>query len=115
MILASGTSQANQNHSLGYPSHYDMLAPTATRSASVYVQSKVHKVPLTRTKKQQAILLSSLSVDDYDDDFGDEIDFQIAYRRPRIVHDQDELPTHIADRLAQIRELALAKYREVHS
>jgi hypothetical protein len=42
----------------------------------------------------------------------DELDLQSAYRRPKLVQDGDELSTHITERLAHARELALAKYRE---
>jgi capsule polysaccharide modification protein KpsS len=44
----------------------------------------------------------------------------VSYRRPELVEDKDifdddkDLPKHITDRLAQIRALALEKYREVH-
>jgi len=41
-----------------------------------------------------------------------------SYARPRLVKtelwdDDEELPDHILDRLAEIREKALQKYREV--
>ena len=79
---------------------------------------------LPRTKRQQHQLLSQRrsDVDDSDDEHGDEIDIFVAYRRPELVKieynlfdDDEELPKHITDRLAQIRALALEKYKEVHS
>lgn len=82
---------------------------------------------LPRTKRQQFQLLSQhqskpLELDDSDDDSADEIDFHVAYRRPELVNieynlldDDEELPEHITDRLAQIRALALEKYKQVHS
>jgi len=81
-------------------------------------------VLLPRTKRQQHQLLSQRQsdVDDSDDEYGDEIDIFVAYRRPELVKieynlfdDDEELPKHITDRLAQIRALALEKYKEVHS
>ena len=83
---------------------------------------------LPRTKRQQFQLLSqpqsNYGIDDSDDSDGaDDLDFHVAYRRPEIVkgsigysldEDIDDLPKHITDRLAQIRALALEKYREVH-
>jgi hypothetical protein len=81
---------------------------------------------LPRTKRQQHQLLSqhrsNFGLDDSDDDYGEEIDFYVAYRRPNIVDrsivydldDDSELPTHITERLAQIRAMALEKYKEVH-
>ena len=56
-------------------------------------------------------------VDDGDDDGYDEIDFQVAYRRPELVHDKTkqndgELNDHVKFRLWLARQLALAKYQE---
>ena len=81
---------------------------------------------LSRTKRQQHQLLSQprskpLEVDDQDDNYDEDFDFHVAYRRPGLVKykqnlfdDDEELPKHITDRLAQIRAMALEKYREVH-
>jgi hypothetical protein len=83
-------------------------------------------VLLPRTKRQQLQLLSqhpsNLELEDSDDEYDAEIDFYVGYRRPEIIKvnyvidldDDSELPKHITERLAQIRALALEKYREVH-
>jgi hypothetical protein len=120
LILASGTSQANPNQFLGSQSHLEWSAQTVTKNALARVPLKPHKLVLPRTKKQQAILLTTLVVDDSDYEYNDELDFQVAYRRPELIHhkynlldDDEDLPTHITDRLAQIRALAMEKYREV--
>jgi hypothetical protein len=78
-------------------------------------------LPLKRTTKR---LLSQLQLrsdlDDSVDDFAGELDLHVAYRRPelvrdiKIVDDDEELPEHIRWRLFLARQLALAKYREVH-
>jgi hypothetical protein len=88
----------------------------------------LQKVLLSRTKRQQHQLLSqqqsNLGLDDSDDDSADEIDVHVAYRRPEVIKesyvydldsDDDDLPLHITERLAQIRALALEKYKEVHA
>jgi hypothetical protein len=77
---------------------------------------------LPRTKRQQFQLLSQhlSNIEDSDDEYDEDIDFQVAYRRPEIakieyvidLDDDSDLPKHITDRLAQIRALALEKYRE---
>jgi hypothetical protein len=85
----------------------------------------LQKVLLPRTKRQQHQLLSqpqvSNSADDSDDDEYDEVDLHVAYRRPTVIdksykfdldNDDEELPTHITERLAQIRAMALEKYKE---
>jgi hypothetical protein len=90
-------------------------------------RKSLQKVLLSRTKRQQHQLLSqhqskSLEVNDCGDDGADEIDGHVAYRRPQVIKelyvydldDDSELPTHITERLAQIRALALEKYKEVH-
>jgi hypothetical protein len=89
-------------------------------------QHSLPKVLLPRTKRQQYQLLSQsqsklLEVDDSEGDSADEIDFHVAYRRPELVKvkynlldDDEELPKHITDRLAQARAMALEKYREVY-
>lgn len=80
---------------------------------------------LPRTKRQQHQLLSqqqvSNEVDDSDNTGYDELDIHVSYRRPEVItetynldSDDDDLPTHITERLAQIRALALEKYKEVH-
>jgi hypothetical protein len=86
------------------------------------------KVLLPRTKRQQHQLLSQQQskseVEDSEDDGATEIDIYVAYRRPEVIKElyvydldseDDDLPTHITERLAQIRALALEKYREVHA
>lgn len=86
-------------------------------------RSSLPKVLLPRTKRQQHQLLSqqqvSNEVEDSDDSGYDEVDLHVPYRRPEVVtetynidSDDDDLPTHITERLAQIRALALEKYRE---
>ncbi len=84
------------------------------------------KVLLPRTKRQQHQLLSQQQsnkseVEDSEGGSADEIDFHVAYRRPEIIKesyvydldsDDEDLPTHITERLAQIRALALEKYKE---
>jgi len=78
---------------------------------------------LPKTQKQQLQLhqqANNLELDDDDDDDGIEItDVCVTYRRPKVVHDDhgkdDELSDYVMTRLAQARELAMAKYRELHS
>jgi hypothetical protein len=87
-------------------------------------QRPLKALPLSRTKKlQQHLLLkqtpSQLSdLDTNDDDCNEEVDFHRSYSRPKLVivdlwDDDAELPEHITQRLAEIREQALQKYREV--
>ena len=76
---------------------------------------------LPRTQKQQLQLhlqANNLDIDDEDDDYGIEItDICVAYRRPRVVHDSHEdyeLSDYVIKRLARAREMAMARYRELH-
>lgn len=60
--------------------------------------------------------LSEVDEDDYS--YGEELDLHRSYGRPKLVKsnlwdDDDELPDHILDRLADIRDKALQKYHEV--
>ena len=88
-------------------------------------QQSLSKVLLPRTKRQQLQLLSQpqskLELEDQDDEYTSDVDYYVGYRRPELVHEQsynldddEELPDHILERLAQIRAMALEKYKEVH-
>jgi hypothetical protein len=77
-------------------------------------------VPLKRTTKR---LLQQLhqhqpqanNLNDSDDGDYDEIDFQVAYRRPTLVKcesDCDELSDYVKFRLYLARQLALMKYQK---
>jgi hypothetical protein len=66
--------------------------------------------------------LSNLELDDGDDNTYDEIDFQVAFPRPRIVEnntaeneDDAELSDYVTVRLAVARAKAMAKYRKLHA
>ena len=67
---------------------------------------------------QHQPLASDLNLDDSDDGDYDEVDFQVAYRRPELVehkvlYDDDEpLSDYVTVRLALARAKAMAKYRE---
>jgi hypothetical protein len=91
-------------------------------------QLSLQKALLPRTKRQQLQLLSqqqsNLELEDSEGDIADDIDYHVGYRRPEVIcdpyiydldSDDDDLPTHITERLAQIRALALEKYKEVHA
>ena len=77
---------------------------------------------LPRSKQKQLSLLRSnpSEIDDGDDDGYDDIDFQVAYRRPTLIpyddkchnHDEDELSDHVLVRLAVARAKAINRYRE---
>jgi hypothetical protein len=83
------------------------------------------KVLLPRQKRRlQQLLLrqtpSQLSEVDDDDNYEIvDLDLHRSYVRPKLIKaknlwdDDQELPKHITDRLATIREKALQKYREV--
>ena len=89
------------------------MVPAKTRTVT---KSKPNKVALSRTKRQQTRLINH-DIDDSDDDFGDELDFHVAYRRPELEEhdtDHDDVSDYVAERLAQARALAMAKYREIH-
>jgi hypothetical protein len=113
------------------PSQQRLLQQSQLQPLLLYQQLRrkrksLQKVLLSRTKRQQHQLLSqhqsNFGLDDSEDDFATGIDFYVAYRRPEVVNefyvydldDDSELPTHITERLAQIRALALEKYKEVH-
>ena len=55
-------------------------------------------------------------IEDSDDDGYDEITFYVAYRRPELVHNKQQLDSdlseHIKFRLWLARQLALAKYQQ---
>ena len=73
------------------------------------------KVPQKRTTKKLLRQLSNQDINDNDNDSYDEVDFQVAYRRPKIIHDDADAPLsdYVLARLAKARELAMEKYREV--
>lgn len=68
--------------------------------------------------RQHQPLASNLSLDDNDDSDYDEIDFQVAYRRPELVEhktqfdDDEPLSDYVTVRLALARAKAMAKYQE---
>jgi hypothetical protein len=79
-------------------------------------------LPRQKRLQQQLLLKQTLSQPsevDYDDSYDVvDLDLHRSYGRPKLVKsnlwdDDVELPDHVLDRLAQIRELALQKYREV--
>ena len=77
---------------------------------------------LPRSKQKLLILQRSNpdEVDDGDDDGYDDIDLQVAYRRPNLVpcddncydHDQDELSDYVIVRLALARAKAMKLYQQ---
>lgn len=71
---------------------------------------------LSRTQRlQQKLLLSD--IDDNDDDGFDDIDFQVPYRRPKIVDNSDtvdDLSEHVKFRLFLARQLALMKFNDIN-
>ena len=107
-------SLASGKESIGKPTAIVVQQQIATLSAPARVKHK----RIVKSKVHRAV---PFGMDDNTDDFESCIDLQVAYRRPELVKikcyllDDDELPNHITDRLAQIRALAMEKYREVHS
>jgi hypothetical protein len=77
---------------------------------------------LPRTQQKQLSLQRSnpSEIDDDDDDAYDDIDLQIAYRRPTLIpcddqcqsHDEDELSDYVLVRLAVARAKAMKLYKE---
>jgi hypothetical protein len=128
MMSIAGTSLASlspgsyrENHT-----HYEWPAHIATANAPVAVPASRPQPPLrlSRTKRQQVQILTQqvndqINLDDSDNSGFDEVDFQVGYRRPELVEDDQysefddtPLPDHVMSRLAQARALALAKHRE---
>ena len=76
---------------------------------------------LPRIQKLQLRLhqqANNLDIDDDSNDSSIEItDVCVAYRRPKIAcnNDNNELSDYVIARLAKARELAMARYRELHS
>lgn len=77
---------------------------------------------LPRTQQKQLSLQRSnpSEIDDDDDDAYDDIDLQIAYRRPILIpcddqcqsHDEDEFSDYVLVRLAVARAKAMKLYKE---
>lgn len=119
-LLASGTaSQASMNPQvMSQDGLTQIAAQIAIRNESqpVKIQTatrpKPTKLALPKTRRQQIHLLAHAEVDDDEYDDSEVTDFQVGYRRPELV-DDDEISDYIADRLANARKLALAKHREV--
>ena len=80
---------------------------------------------LPRSKQKQLSLLRSnpSEIDDGDNDGYDDIDFQVAYRRPSLIPcddkchhtGEDELSDYITVRLVLARLKAIHRYREVQT
>ena len=69
-------------------------------------------MPLKRTTKSLLTQLQLRSdLDEGDNTVYDEVDVYVGYRYPRLA-DDDEVDDRVLDRLRQIREKALEKYRE---
>jgi hypothetical protein len=70
-------------------------------------------LPLKRTTKSLLTQLQLRSdLDEGDSTVYDEVDVYVGYRHPRPADDGDDLDDHVLDRLREIREKALEKYRE---
>jgi hypothetical protein len=85
------------------------------------VRQKRTTKKLLQQLQQHLPQLSKQEIDDGDDDGYEEIDFQVAYPRPRIVEDDTaedddaELSDYVTVRLAVARARAMARYRELHA
>jgi len=73
-----------------------------------------HLLPRPQQRLLNQLRSNPLELDDDDDDGYDDIDFQVAYRRPTLIpcddkchHDQDELSDYVLVRLALGRAKAL--------
>jgi hypothetical protein len=93
---------------------YHTTAPATAKITPVTVtvkksQAKKH-IPLPRTLKP----LARMDMDEDDDNYRDDIDLQVSYRKPDLV-DNSELPLsdYVRLRLAHARRLALEEYRRI--
>jgi hypothetical protein len=96
-----------------------LLHPHLPKQKLKRTKRSLLKVPLSRTKKQQLLLLrqhqpsqqaSDLELcDDNNEDFEIQ-DVHVAYRRPVLVDDDGDQPlsSYVLDRLQDARELALS-------
>jgi hypothetical protein len=121
LLLVSGASQAStslQNRQDG-----TIHSPVQIQTVSDHHLAKIRAVPrpnatkfLPKVKRQQQALLTRFADDDDNDNDFSELDAQVGYRRPKLTEENSEdesVSPYVADRLAQARELALAKYKEV--
>jgi len=80
-----------------------------------------HLLPRPQQRLLNQLRSNPSELDDSDDDGYDDIDFQVAYRRPTLILCDDkcdlqdeDLSDHIVFRLWLARQLALKKFNEVH-
>ena len=80
-----------------------------------------HLLPRSKQKQLSLQRNNPSEIDDDNDDGYNDIDLQVAYRRPTLVpcdfhcdHDQDELSDYVLVRLAVARAKAMAHYRTTH-
>jgi hypothetical protein len=103
-LLVAATSQARTiQNATPTPVNGLLTIVTATQKGPVYANRKL--------MPKKAVRALQLEGDEPFVPGSEELDLQSAYRRPKLVKDL-ELSTHITERLAQARKLALAKYRE---
>jgi hypothetical protein len=84
-------------------------------------KAKPRPLPLKRTTRSLLIQLQLLRSDleDGDNDFADDIDVHVGYRRPDVVtkpkvDNNSELDDYVKFRLWLARQLALKKFNEVY-
>ena len=112
-ILMAGTSQASTNSSeqIGTQTVIVAQRPTAIRSAPVRVKIQKPKIFVGNPHK------ISTRVDDWDDNFVEVDDIITSYRRRDIskIEHEDGISDRVRWRLFLARQLALIKYRQIHS
>ena len=90
---------------------YHTTTPATAKVITVAKKSQAKKhIPLPRTLKP----LARMDMDEDDDNYYDDMDLQVSYRRPDLV-DNSELPLsdYVTLRLANARRLALEEYRRI--
>ena len=117
MTLASQASMSQSGNAL-YGSHTPIVTQpkTVTRNVPVLVK-RIAKPKLFRSNPYR--LSHFALIDDQDDIFIADDDLATGYRRRDLgkIEQQEEapLPEHIRWRLFLARQLAMLKYREIHS
>jgi hypothetical protein len=99
-------SSAEANYHTTTPATVKVTPVTVTAKKS---QAKKH-ILLPRTLKP----LARMNMDEDDDNYHDDMDLQVSYRKPDLV-DNRELPLsdYVTLRLANARRLALDEYRRI--
>ena len=115
MTSQASMSQSGNEH-FGKPTHIAVQPKTATQNAPVLVK-RIAKPKLFRANPHR--LSHFALIDDQDDIFIADDDLATGYRRRDLgkIEQQEEapLPEHIRWRLFLARQMALLKYREIHS